>query len=200
MKTRAQAFASALAVALVAACVSPAQAAKYQIKWLLAHNNLDYFQEAVDNFKKTVERGSNGEIEVVIQTAGDGSSSGGSGTPEIAAAVSSGKAEMGHSFTDVMSGIDKRFMVFDAPYLLRDYRHMEGVIEGPVGAELLEGLRAKNMVGLCLTYSGGASGVASSGRRIRGAEDLKGLRVGVYGHGVNNAWLKSLGVRPSNAV
>ena len=73
---------------------------------------------------------------------------------------------------------------------------MEGVIEGPIGLELLEGLRAHGLVGLSFTYSGGASGIATTSREIRGPEDLQGLRVGVYGDAVNEAWLGGLGATP----
>ncbi len=52
------------------------------------------------------------------------------------------------------------------------------------------------MVGLSFTYSGGACGVATTNREIRRPEDLKGLKVGVYGDKVNEAWVKSLGAAP----
>lgn len=176
-------------VAVLASLASPVHAAKYNIQWFLGHRNLDYFEEAAADFKKTVEAGSHGDISVKIVTMDEDAG------PEIAAAVAAGKAEMGHSFTDVMGGMDSRLWAFEAPYLIRDYRHMEGVIEGPVGDGLLDGLRAKHLVGLSFTYSGGASGVAAN-REIRRPEDLKGLKVGVYGDAVNAAWLKSLGATP----
>jgi C4-dicarboxylate-binding protein DctP len=103
---------------------------------------------------------------------------------------------MGHSFADVMGAVDPALMVFETPFLFRGYRHMEGVFEGPLGAELLDGLKAKGILGLSFTYSGGASGVASVEREIRQPSDLKGLKVGVFGDSVNEAWLKELGATP----
>ena len=79
---------------------------------------------------------------------------------------------------------------------MRGYLHMEGVIEGPIGTELLEGFRGRGLVGLAFTYSGGAQGVATSDREIRGPEDLKGRRIGVYGSDVDRAWLSALGAQP----
>lgn len=185
-----------LAVALLAVNAGSAQAAaRYKIKWLVGHPNLDYFEEAAASFKKTVETESRGDIAVEI-VAADNEAIESQASPEIAPLVAKGEAQMGHSFTDVMGAVDPRLMAFEAPYLMRDYRHMEGVIEGPVGASLLEGLRARNLVGLAFTYSGGASGVATLSRPIRGPEDLKGLKVGVFGDAVNEAWLKSLGAVP----
>jgi TRAP-type C4-dicarboxylate transport system substrate-binding protein len=60
---------------------------------------------------------------------------------------------------------------------------------------MLDGLREKGMLGLALTYSGGANGVASK-RRLQSPADLKGLKVGVYGHAVDEAWLRELGATP----
>lgn len=188
-----------LAAFAVLLAVSPASAAKYKIKWLLGHPNLDYFEEAADAFKKTVEEGSKGDISVQIVTADrEALEKAPDGRPqaEIAAQVASGEAEMGHSFTDVMSGVDKRLMAFEAPYLFRNYRHLEGVFEGPVGGELLAGLRARGMEGMAFTYSGGANGVATLDREIRKPSDLKGLKVGVFGDEVDSGWLRALGATP----
>ncbi len=184
--------AAVLAVLFAAVAASPSHAAKYKIHWYLGHPNLDAFEEAAADFKKAVEKGSKGDISVEIVTAAPDAND----SSSIAAKVASGEVEMGHSFTDVVSAVDPRLMAFEAPYLLRDDRHMEGVLEGPVGADLLDGLRKNGIVGLSFTYSGGASAVATTGRELRRPEDLKGLKVGVYGDKVNDAWLKSLGATP----
>ena len=186
-------FAFAVAASLPFAALSAGAAeAKHRITWLLGHENLDYFEEAAETFKKTVEEGSQGEISVTIVT--EGSEQGRAMT--IASKVGRGEAEMGHSFADVMGAVDPRFHVFEAPYVFRDYKHLEGLFEGPVGAEMLEGLRPHGIVGLSFTYSGGASGVATSKREIRSLSDLRDLRVGVYGERLNGEWLQSLDAEP----
>ena len=63
-------------------------------------------------------------------------------------------------------------------------------------AGLLDGLRSKGLVGLSFTYSGGATGIATTDRDVRAPEDLKGLKIGVFGSEVDTAWLKSLGAIP----
>lgn len=176
---------------------TPLQAATYKINWLLGHKNLDYFEEAALEFKKAVEKGSNGDISVaIVLEADDNPVSVDFDAPKIAAQVAKGEAEMGHSFVDVMAGMDHRLYAFKAPYLFRGYRHQEAVFEGPLGAELLDGLRDHGLVGLSFTYSGGANGVATTDRELRRPEDLKGLKVGVFGDEVDVAWLKDLGATP----
>lgn len=169
-------------------------ASKHRIRWVLGHKNLDYFEEAAESFKKAVESGSGGALEVRISTIDeDVGSAPDAGAAQIAAKVARGEAEMGHSFADVMGFVDPRIHVFETPFLFRGYRHMEGVLEGPIGTGLLEGLRERGLVGLSFTYSGGANGVASLDVPLRSPEDLRGLKVGVYGDRVNEAWLSSLG-------
>lgn len=186
-----------LVLSLLFAAASPAQAAKYKIKWLLGHPNLDFFEASAASFKAAVEKGSNGDIEVQVVTADNPwENTQGKVKPEIADKVAKGEAQMGHSFTNVMAKLDPRLEVFDLPYLFTGYLHLEGVFEGKIGPELLEGLRAKKLVGLAFTYSGGAQGVATTGRELRGPEDLKGLRIAAFGTPVDTAWLTALGATP----
>lgn len=192
-------LALALLSLVLSAAATPAHAAKYQIKWLLGHPNLDYFEEAARNFKTTVEKESKGEIAVEIVTAekealGDASQA--KADPAIAGLVAKGEAQMGHSFANVLADVEPSMLAFEAPYLFRGYRHMEGVFEGPVGAQMLDGLRSKGLVGLSFTYSGGANGVATTDKPLRSAADLKGLKVAVYGDAVEKAWLTQLGAIP----
>lgn len=181
-----------LVALILVGIAAPLQAATYKVQWLLGHKNLDYFEEAAVAFKNAVETGSGGDIQVDIK-AQAADEPGRPGQTAVADRVAAGEAEMGHSFADTLGGLDPRMHAFEAPFLFRGYRHMEGVIEGPVGAELLEGLRAHGVVGLSFTYSGGAVGVAGLGRGVRTPEDLKGLKVAVFGDAVNKAWLESLG-------
>lgn len=183
-----------LLLALVTALAAPARAATYHIRWYLGHKNLDYFEEAARDFKKVVETGSKGDIDVTIVLKANDDPQGPDHVSKIAAEVASGKIEMGHSFLDVMG--DPRLHAFEAPYLMRNYRHVEGVIEGPVGANLLAGLQPQGLKGLSFTFSGGANGIATVDRPLRTPEDLKGLKIGCYGDSVDQAWLKSLGAIP----
>ena len=196
MKTRKTAASGALFVLIAGLAMPAAAAAKYRIHWLIGHQNLDYFEDAALDFKRTVETKSHGDIEIIIDKTADSGGSARVSAAEVGAAVAKGEAEMGHSFTDIMGSVDPRLYAFEAPFLFRDYRHMEGVIEGPVGRELLDGLRPKGIVGLSFTYSGGANGVATIDRDVRKPEDLRGLKVGVYGDEVQAAWLSALGATP----
>lgn len=187
-----------LSLGLFFAAAVPSHAAKYKIQWLIGHPNLDYFEESAADFKTIVEKQSHGDIEVQIvesKNLWEDSAEGRPG-PEIAKAVAKGEAQMGHSFTDVMGGMDHRLWAFDLPYLFRDYRHLEGVFEGPMSTELLDGLKTNGIKGLAFTYSGGANGVATTDKPIRRLEDFKGLKVGMFGAAPDRAWVQALGATP----
>lgn len=171
---------------------------KYKVTFLLGHPNLDYFEEAAQSFKTAVEKGSKGDIEVLVKTADNPWEDTAQGLPgpEVATKVAKGEAEMGHSFTDTMGSLDHRLWVFDAPFLFRGYEHLEQVFEGPVGAGILDGMRQHQLVGLAFTYSGGANMISSLERPLREPADLKGLKVAVFGGEVDSSWLRALGAEP----
>lgn len=193
MKKPLKTIGSLLALAALAGA-QPVQAeAKYTLRWFLGHEDLDYFEQAAVDFKTVVEKESGGEIAVDIVFKAPDAPFESFDDPSIAGKVARGEVEMGHSFTDVMGSFDPRFHVFEAPYLFRGYRHLEGVFEGPVGADLLLGLRAKGIRGLSFTYSGGANGIATHKTQLRTPSDLKGLKIGALDNAVNRAWISALG-------
>jgi tripartite ATP-independent transporter DctP family solute receptor len=74
--------------------------------------------------------------------------------------------------------------VFNLPFLFRDAAHMEKVIDGPIGDELLQKLTdhpTAGLVGLCW-MNAGTRNVYNSQRPIRSAEDLQGLKIRMMGN------------------
>jgi tripartite ATP-independent transporter DctP family solute receptor len=74
--------------------------------------------------------------------------------------------------------------VFNLPYLFRDAAHMEAVIDGPIGDELLQKLTdhpTAGLVGLCW-MNAGSRNVYNSQRPVRSAEDLHGLKIRMMGN------------------
>ena len=74
--------------------------------------------------------------------------------------------------------------VFNLPFLFRDAAHMEAVIDGPIGDELLQKLSdhpTAGLIGLCWMNAGTRS-VYNSQRPIHSAEDLQGLKIRMMGN------------------
>lgn len=74
--------------------------------------------------------------------------------------------------------------VFNLPFLFRDTAHMEKVIDGPIGLQLLDGVTNNvnaKLIGLCF-MDAGARSMYDTKHAIRSIADLKGLKVRVIGN------------------
>ena len=74
--------------------------------------------------------------------------------------------------------------VFNLPYLFRDAAHMEAVIDGPIGDELLQKVTdhpTAGLVGLCW-MNAGTRNVYNSKHPVRSMADLQGLKIRMMGN------------------
>lgn len=83
-----------------------------------------------------------------------------------------------------MGSLVPEFNVFNLPFVFRDAKHMEKVIDGEIGEELLKKLSehpTSNLIGLCW-MNAGSRHVYNSKRPIQKVEDLKGLKIRMMGN------------------
>jgi len=94
-----------------------------------------------------------------------------------------------------MGPIIPELNVFNLPFMFRDTAHMERVIDGPIGDELLRKLSdhpTANLIGLAW-MNAGARNVYNSKRPIHSVEDLKGLKIRMMGNPVFVDTMNALG-------
>jgi tripartite ATP-independent transporter DctP family solute receptor len=85
--------------------------------------------------------------------------------------------------------------VFNLPFMFRDNAHMEKVIDGPIGDELLKKLSdhpTAGLIGLCW-MNGGTRNVYNSKHAVNAVADLKGLKIRMMGNPVFVDTMNSLG-------
>src|SRR5271163_239157 len=85
--------------------------------------------------------------------------------------------------------------VFNLPFLFRDTAHMEKVIDGPIGQELLNKVSNNpntRLIGLAW-MDAGARSVYDTKRPIKSIDDLKGLKVRVMGNPMFVDMMNALG-------
>ena len=85
--------------------------------------------------------------------------------------------------------------VFNLPYLFRNTAHMNKVIDGPIGQELLEKITNNpkaGLVGLCW-MDAGARSLYDTKKPIRSIEDLKGMKFRVMGNPMFVDMMNALG-------
>ena len=94
-----------------------------------------------------------------------------------------------------MGPIVPELNVFNLPFMFRDNAHMEKVIDGPIGEELLKKLSdhpTAGLIGLCW-MNAGTRNVYNSKKPIKEVADLKGLKIRMMGNPVFVDTMNSLG-------
>ena len=117
------------------------------------------------------------------------------GDPQNLSAVRGGTLDFTSMATGLLAGIDKRFMVFDLPFLFNDAREAYAVSDGPVGKRLLNGLADHGLVGLGI-WDLGFRNMTNSRRPISGVQDFQGLKIRVIAAPVYIEMFKTLGANP----
>src|SRR4051812_19262025 len=81
------------------------------------------------------------------------------------------------------------------PFLFRSVDHLNRVLDGPIGAEILRSFDGRGFIGLAF-YDSGARSIYNSVRPIRTMEDLKGLRIRIQQSELMSDMFQALGATP----
>ncbi|WP_316396556.1 TRAP transporter substrate-binding protein [Bradyrhizobium sp. 33ap4] len=85
--------------------------------------------------------------------------------------------------------------VLAMPFLFRSPEHLQTVLDGPIGSDILNSLGDHGFVGLAF-YDSGARSIYNSVRPVRSLDDLKGLRVRVQQSERMSDMVRALGAQP----
>ncbi len=85
--------------------------------------------------------------------------------------------------------------VLALPFLFRSVEHLQKVLDGPIGNEILNSFEAYGFVGLAF-YDSGARSIYNSARPIRSLDDFKGLRIRVQQSQQMSDMIRALGAEP----
>ena len=85
--------------------------------------------------------------------------------------------------------------VLAMPFLFRSVEHLQKVLDGPIGNEILSSFEPYGFVGLAF-YDSGARSIYNSVRPIRSPGDLKGLRIRVQQSRQMSDMIRALGAEP----
>src|ERR1700709_564522 len=85
--------------------------------------------------------------------------------------------------------------VLARPFLFRSTEHLQKVLDGPIGNEILNSFEPYGFVGLAF-YDSGARSIYNSVRPIRAVADMKGLRLRVQQSELMSDMIKALGADP----
>ncbi|WP_409191486.1 TRAP transporter substrate-binding protein [Bradyrhizobium sp. RDM4] len=85
--------------------------------------------------------------------------------------------------------------VLAMPFLFRSIEHMQKVLDGPIGSEILNSFEPYGFVGLAF-YDSGARSIYNGVRPVKSIADLKGLRIRVQQSELMSEMIRSLGAEP----
>jgi tripartite ATP-independent transporter DctP family solute receptor len=85
--------------------------------------------------------------------------------------------------------------VLAMPFLFRSIEHLQRVLDGPIGNEILNSFEPYGFVGLAF-YDSGARSIYNSVRPVRSLADIKGLRLRVQQSQLMSDMIKALGAEP----
>jgi len=85
--------------------------------------------------------------------------------------------------------------VLAMPFLFRSIEHMQKVLDGPLGSEILDSFEPYGFVGLAF-YDSGARSIYNGVRPVKSIADLKGLRIRVQQSELMSQMIRSLGAEP----
>jgi tripartite ATP-independent transporter DctP family solute receptor len=85
--------------------------------------------------------------------------------------------------------------VLAMPFLFRSIEHLQKVLDGPIGNEILNSFEPYGFVGLTF-YDSGARSIYNSVRPIRALTDVKGLRLRVQQSELMSSMVRALGAEP----
>ncbi len=133
---------------------------------------------AVENLGKKLEKATNGRVSVQMYPAMQLG-----GEKEAIEQAQVGAIAFARVSVGALGPVVDDLNVFNMPYVFRNTAHMQKVIDGPIGQELLDKVTnsGKGLVGLCW-MDAGARNFYDTKKPIKTIADLKGLKIRVIGN------------------
>jgi tripartite ATP-independent transporter DctP family solute receptor len=117
------------------------------------------------------------------------------GEKEMIEQAQLGALQMARISVGPMGPLVPELNVFNLPFMFRDAAHMEKVIDGAIGDEMLKKLSdhaTAGLIGLCW-MNGGTRNVYNSKHPVKSVADLKGLKIRMMGNPVFVDTMNALG-------
>ncbi len=145
---------------------------------------------ASNEFKRLVEKRSNGRIKVSVYPSGQLG-----GERELVEAAQLGTVDMAVVLAGILESFEPKFGVLNLPYLFDNRQHVFKVFDGKVGRQLMDLLDKHNLKG----YAFGEFGFRSmmiGPRAVYNASDVNGLKFRVPESDIYISMYKNLGATP----
>ena len=146
--------------------------------------------QAVENMGKKLEAATGGRLSIQMYASMQLG-----GEKEAIEQAQVGALQLGRVSVGALGPVVDDLNVFNLPFLFRSTEHMEKVIDGPIGQELLDKVSNNantRLIGLAW-MDAGARSVYDTKKPIKSIDDLKGLKMRVMGNPMFVDMMNALG-------
>jgi len=177
-----------IAMLVAALAVTAVQAAEVKLGYVPIEEHP--VGQGVNRFAELVKAKTNGRITVATYSSGKLGNE-----PQMQSSIQGGFLEIMVGPTSNLVGAIKEFGIFDLPFFYANFKEVDAVMDGRVGAELFKKLEAHNMVGLAY-WDNGFRHMTNAKRKIQKVEDIEGLKIRVIPNPLFIGTFKALNANP----
>lgn len=147
------------------------------------------YQYGALEFKRQLEERSDGQIQVTVFADGQL----GSGEREQVESLQLGAIDIVITGTAVLANWVPRMAVMDLPFVFRDYDHVDAVVDGPVGQQIMEMITDANIrIQPLALWEQGFRYLTNSQRAINSPADVAGLKIRVQENPIHIAAFRAM--------
>jgi len=103
-----------------------------------------------------------------------------------------GTVDMAIINTPLLASFEPRFMLFDMPFMFNDWNHINKVLGGEVGQQLMNALEPKGLKAFAFSTAGFRH-VVNHRKEVRTPDDLRGLKIRTLDNPVHVAIMNAMG-------
>ncbi|UIJ73399.1 TRAP transporter substrate-binding protein [Aurantimonas sp. HBX-1] len=147
---------------------------------------------AMHRFAELVEEYSGGEVVVQVFSGAQLGQE-----PETIEQAQAGVVDFARVNSVVMANVSPSMGVFTLPYIFRDWDHKYAVLDGEIGAGVLDDLNDVGLVGFDYMDAGTRSFYTVAGKPVKSLDDLAGLKIRVQPAPISIRMVELLGAVPT---
>ena len=183
-----------LAVLMAIVWTGPLAAAEYKVTMKLASTqNMDHpYMVGAQKFADLIKERSKGRITIKLYP----SNQLGKGEREMTEGIQQGAIDLLVTSTGPLGGFSPSINILDFPFLFRDFKHVDLVLDGAIGQKLLKDFEKADIKALAF-WENGFRHLTNSKGPVRKVEDGKGLKIRTMENKVHLAAWKAAGLNPT---
>lgn len=178
-----------LLLALGAGSEATAQTKTLKLGYALSATS--HYGQGANTFAAEIEKQSQGRFKIEQFPA-----SALGGEREMVEGAQLGTVDLVITSTGPVGNFVPETLITDIPFLFRDYAHARGVLDGPIGQEILAKFPARGLIALAWAENGFRH-LTNKTRAVNAPDDMKGLKVRTMENQVHMTAFRTLGALPT---